>query len=85
MDNNPHAYVLESRLGASQIQWLSELALFNFVIKYQTGHSNKVADALSHHPFNPPCDSTSESEAHSDKVEVISYSSVCEAVDLCLK
>ena len=36
-DNNLHAYVMESKLGASQIQWLSELALFNFVIKYQTG------------------------------------------------
>ena len=33
-DNNPLAYVMESKLGASQIQWLSELALFNFVIKY---------------------------------------------------
>ena len=36
-DNNPLAYVMESKLGASQIRWLSELALFNFVIKYQTG------------------------------------------------
>ena len=53
-DNNLLAYVQESKLGASQIQWLSELALFNFTIKYQTGHSNRAADALSHHPFNPP-------------------------------
>ena len=37
MDNNPLTYVMESKLGASQIQWLSELALFDFVIKYQTG------------------------------------------------
>ena len=36
-DNNPLAYVMESKLGTSQIQWLSELALFDFVIKYQTG------------------------------------------------
>ena len=34
IDNNLLAYVMESKLGASQIQWLSELALFNFVIKY---------------------------------------------------
>ena len=40
-DNNPLAYVQESKLGASQIQWLSELALFDFTIKYQTGHSNR--------------------------------------------
>ena len=36
-DNNPLAYVMESKLGASQIWWLSELALFDFVIKYRTG------------------------------------------------
>ena len=85
MDNNTLAYVLESKLGVSQIQWLSELALFNFVIKYQTGHSNRAADALSHCLFNSSCDdSFSESKPNSEKFEVISYSSVCEAVDLCL-
>ena len=84
-DNNPLAYIMESKLGASQIWWLSELALFDFVIKYQTGQSNRATDALSHHPFNPSCDdSFTESEANSDECEVISYSSVCEAVDLCL-
>ena len=85
MDNNPLAYVMESKLGASQIRWLSKLALFNFVIKYRTGRSNRATDALSCHPFNPTCDkSFTESEANSDECEVISYSSVCEAVDLCL-
>ena len=85
MDNNLLPYVMESKFGTSQIQWLSELALFNFVIKYQTGQSNRAADALSHHPFNPTCNkSITESEANSDECEVISYSSVCEAVDLCL-
>ena len=34
MDSNLLTYVMESKLGASQFQWLSELALFNFVIKY---------------------------------------------------
>ena len=85
MDNNPLAYIMESKLGASQIRWLSEQAFFDFVIKYRTGQSNRAADALSCHPFNPTCDdSFSESEANSDECEVISYSSVCEAVDLCL-
>ena len=84
-DNNPLAYVMESKLGASQIRWLSELALFDFVIEYQTGRSNRATDALSHRPFNPSCDdSFAESEADSDECEVISYSSVCEAADLCL-
>ena len=85
MDNNLLTFIMESKLGASQIRWLSELALFDFVIKYQTGQSKRATDALSCHPFNPTCDdSFIESEADSDECEVISYSSVCEAVDLCL-
>ena len=55
-DNNPLTYVQASKLGASQIWWRSELALFDFTIKYQTGHSKKAVDALSHCPFNPSCD-----------------------------
>ena len=94
-DNNLLTYVQESKLGASQIQWLSELALFDFTIKYQTGHSNRATDALSCHPFNPSCDFKTES-TDSNEVEVISYSatcdgvetipylSVCEALDQCL-
>ena len=57
--------------------------MFDFVIKYQTGHSNSTADALSHCPFNPSCDHESKSKADSDEVEVISYSLVCEAGYLC--
>ena len=84
-DNNPLTYVLESKLGASQIQWLSELALFNFVTKYWAGHFNIATDALSHHPFNPSCDdSFTKGKADSEEFEVISHSLVCEAVDLCL-
>ena len=95
MDNNPLTYVQESKLGASQIQWLSELVLFNFTIKYRTGHSNRATDALSCHPFNPSCSFDTES-TDSDEVEVISYSAtcngvetipyllVCEALDQCL-
>ena len=84
-DNNLLAYIMESKLGASQIRWLSELALFDFVIKYQTGQSNRAADALSCCPFNPTCDdSFTESETNSDECEVISYLLVCEAVDLYL-
>ena len=85
MNNNLLAYVMEGKWGASQVQWLSELALFDFVIKYQTGHSNRAADALSCRPFNLTCDdSFTESKANSEELEVISYSWVYEAVDLCL-
>ena len=58
-DNNPLTYVHTSRLGASQICWLSDLKLFNFDIKYRVEKSNQVADALSQQPVNP--DSSSES------------------------
>ena len=51
-DNNPLAYVRESMLGMAQIRWLSELALFDFDIKYRTGKSNKAKDALSQHPYD---------------------------------
>ena len=34
MDNSPLVSVRESKLGASQIQWLSELALFDFTTHY---------------------------------------------------
>ena len=69
--------------------------MFDFTIKYWTGHSNRAADALSCHPLNPSCNFESES-TDSNEVEVISYSatcdgvetipylSVCEALDKCL-
>ena len=78
--NNLLTYVQESKLGASQIQWLSELALFDFTIKYQTDHSNRTTDALSHRPFNPSCNFKTES-TDSDEVEVISYSATCDGVE----
>ena len=49
-DNNPLCYVKSSKLGAAQIRWLSELALYDFDIIYRTGKSNLVADALSRRP-----------------------------------
>ena len=54
--------------------------MFNFTIKYQTGHSNRAADALSHHPFNPSCNFDTES-TDSNEVEVISYSATCNGVE----
>ena len=48
-DNNP-LYIKSSKLGAAQIRWLSELALYDFDIVYRSGKSNLVADALSRRP-----------------------------------
>ena len=53
MDNNPLVYVKTSKLGAAQIHWLSELALYDFDIVYHTGKSNLVADALSQQLESP--------------------------------
>ena len=80
MDIIPLAYVRESKLGASQIQWLSELALFDFTIHYQTGRSNRATDALSGCPHTEE-EMKRESGSDCDEVEVISYSSVYEVVD----
>ena len=49
-DNNLLCYIKSSKLGAAQIRWLSELALYDFDIVYHSGKSNLVADALSRHP-----------------------------------
>ena len=39
-DNNPLAYVNKSKLGVAQICWMSDLALFDFGIKYRSGSEN---------------------------------------------
>ena len=62
-DNNPHACVQDSKVGASEILWLSELALFNFTVKYWTGSYNKATDALNCHPFNLEFDNKSETDS----------------------
>ena len=53
MDNNPLVYIKTSKLGAAQIRWLSELALYDFDIVYRTTKSTLVADALSRRPESP--------------------------------
>ena len=78
-DNNLLTYVRMSRLGAAQIHWLSDLALFDFEIKYRAGKSNQAADTLSWHPSNP--DSLSESSDDDEEWETISYGMVCQIID----
>ena len=70
-------------MGTSQIRWLSDLALFDFKIKYRVGKSNQAADALSHRPLNP--DSASESSDGEDEWEAISYDMVCQILDYHLE
>ena len=58
MDNNPLSYLQTTvQLGATQMHWAAELAQFMFTIKYCSGRSNRIADALSRkasHGEEPP-------------------------------
>ena len=78
-DNNPLVYVKTSKLGAAQIRWLSELALYDFDIVYHTGCGNLVTDALSRRPeaegenHNQICSNNDDEEW-----QAISYSAICE-------
>ena len=78
-DNNPLTYVHTSCLGASQIRWLSDLALFDFEIKYRAGKSKQAADVLSRHPSNP--DSQSESSDDDEEWDTVCYGMVCQILD----
>ena len=70
-DNNPLAYVKESKLGVAQIRWLSKLALFDFDIKYRMGKSNQTTDTLRSHPKSNT--DKSNDEESEEEYETISY------------
>ena len=80
-DNNPLAYIQTSKLGASQIHWLSELALFDFNIIYRSGKTNQATDALSRHP-EPNCKLESDDDSNNDSSDpvVLSYATICDII-----
>ena len=78
-DNNPLAYIQTSKLGASQIHWLSKLALFDFNIIYRSGKTNQAADALSWCP-EPNCKLESDSDSDSDDPVMLSYATICDII-----
>ena len=82
-DNNPLAYIQTTKLSASQICWLSKLALFNFNIIYRSGKTNQAADALSWCP-EPNCKLESDSDSDSDDPVVLSYATICNIIELVL-
>ena len=52
-DNNPLLYVMESsKLNSISRRWISELAEYNFQIKFRAGVINKDADCLSRLPLD---------------------------------
>lgn len=54
-DNNPLSYLQTVKLAAVEQRWASELASFDFEIKYRPGTVNRNADALSRLPKVQPC------------------------------
>lgn len=46
-DNNPLSYLKTAKLGALEQRWASQLAAFDFEIRYRPGRVNGNADALS--------------------------------------
>ena len=80
-ENNPLAYVKESKLGVAQIRWLSKLALFDFDIKYRSGKLNQAADALSHRPMTDEILSDTESDGY----KTISYAVMCDDLSEVLR
>ena len=76
-DNNPLAYVQASKLGVSQICWLSKLALFDFNMLYRLGRTNKANDALSQHPVKPQGKLESGSDTDSEDPVMLCYATIC--------
>lgn len=47
-DNNPLSYLQTAKLGATEHRWASELAMFNFEIRYHPSTANKnTLDSLT--------------------------------------
>ena len=78
-NNNPVAYVQTSKLGASQICWLSDLALFNYNIICRSCRTNKSSYALSWYP-EPSCELGSDSDTDSDEPVVLLYATICNII-----
>ena len=79
-DDNPLTYIQSSKLGASQICWLSELALFDFNILYRLGKTNKATDALSRHPVNPDYEIEYVSNNDSEDSVTLSYATIYDLI-----
>ena len=71
-------------MGASQIQWFIELALFDFNILYRSGKTNKAADALSQCPVDPEYEMESVSDNDSEDPVMLSYATICDIIKLFL-
>ena len=62
-DNNPLSYLQTSKFGATELRWASQLASFDFSVKYRPGRANKNADSLSRRPPSESQDAEQEMTA----------------------
>lgn len=53
-DNNPLSHLTSAKLGSTEQRWATQLACFDFEIKYRPGRCNKNADALSRQNLSVP-------------------------------
>ena len=79
-DNNPLAYVQTSKLGASQVFGLSELALCDFNIIYRLSRPNKATDALSQYPVEPICRLESACDTDSKDPVMLLHATICDII-----
>lgn len=50
-DTSPFTYLKAAKFGAVEKCWVSELAAFDFEVKYRPGTTNRNADVLSQQPI----------------------------------
>ena len=73
-DNNPLSYVMSTaKLNATGMRWVSELADFNFKVKYRPGKSSQDCDYLSRNPVEDKFSSYTE-ETDLDNFKIFVHS-----------
>ena len=53
-DNNPLCYIKTAKLGATEMNWVTQLAQFDLDLRYRPGKQNTNADALSRKGIEEP-------------------------------
>ena len=80
-DHNPLAHLKTAKLGATEMRWVAQLAMFDIEVNYKPGINNKCADALSRRPAEtenaPDLKTKLEVLASCFPVNVLSYSLNC--------